>query len=166
MHPIAAQNGSNGQLDAPALPSPMQPCASSRAQDTAQIEPAKRAVASRSRPLHDWRAGAELFQWLLCDHDVSANWGNWQYFSGVGADPKRRHYRVVSQALKFDPRGEYVKAWLPELRQADDDDPEAPFRPYVDTPVVEYASQLIRADKAVGGERKKFGPHFFNKNLE
>ena len=37
---------------------------------------------------------------------------------------------------------------------------EAPFRPYVDPPVVEYASQLTRADK------EKFGPHFFNKNLE
>ena len=36
----------------------------------------------------DWRAGAEYFQWLLGDHDVSANWGNWQYFSGVGADPE------------------------------------------------------------------------------
>jgi deoxyribodipyrimidine photo-lyase len=44
----------------------------------------------------DWRAGAEWFQLLLEDHCVGANWGNWQYFAGVGGDPKHRHFRTVS----------------------------------------------------------------------
>lgn len=63
----------------------------------------------------DWRAGAEWFQFLLSDHCVAANWGNWLYFSGVGPDPKQRHFCTVSQALKYDAGGTYVRKWLPEL---------------------------------------------------
>ncbi|KAL3941663.1 MAG: hypothetical protein SGARI_000523 [Bacillariaceae sp.] len=63
----------------------------------------------------DWRAGAEWFQFLLCDHCVGANWGNWLYFSGKGSDPKNRHFRTVSQALRYDEDGMYVMKWLPEL---------------------------------------------------
>ena len=66
----------------------------------------------------DWRAGAEWFQFLLVDHCVGANWGNWLYFSGVGPDPKNRHFCTVSQASKYDPCGKYVKQWLPSLRAA------------------------------------------------
>ena len=63
----------------------------------------------------DWRAGAEWFQFLLSDHCVAANWGNWLYFSGVGPDPKQRHFCTVSQAFKHDSDGTYVRKWLPEL---------------------------------------------------
>jgi deoxyribodipyrimidine photo-lyase len=63
----------------------------------------------------DWRAGAEWFQFVLNDHCVGANWGNWLYFSGVGSDPKQRHFCTVSQALKYDKDGTYVKKWLPKL---------------------------------------------------
>jgi deoxyribodipyrimidine photolyase len=65
----------------------------------------------------DWRAGAEWFQFLLQDHCVGANWGNWLYFAGVGSDPKHRHFRTVSQALKYDPDGTYVQQWIPELQE-------------------------------------------------
>jgi deoxyribodipyrimidine photo-lyase len=67
----------------------------------------------------DWRAGAEWFQFLLCDHCVGANWGNWLYFSGMGSDPKNRHFRTVSQALKYDRDGTFVKKWCPELKSID-----------------------------------------------
>jgi deoxyribodipyrimidine photo-lyase len=63
----------------------------------------------------DWRAGAEWFQFLLEDHCVGANWGNWQYFAGVGGDPKHRHFRTVSQAKLYDPMGSYVSKWIPRL---------------------------------------------------
>jgi deoxyribodipyrimidine photo-lyase len=66
----------------------------------------------------DWRAGAEWFQFLLHDHCVGANWGNWLYFSGVGSDPKQRHFCTVSQALKYDKDGTYVKKWLPKLKSS------------------------------------------------
>ena len=65
----------------------------------------------------DWRVGAEWFQFLLEDHCVGANFGNWLYFSGVGPDPKNRHFRTVSQAKRYDEHGEYVKRWIPSLRE-------------------------------------------------
>ena len=98
----------------------------------------------------DWRAGAEWFQWLLADHEVSANWGNWAYFAGVGADPKQRHFRTVSQAAKYDRTGAYVRRWLPELAAAGS--AEAALRPFahgVDgwpKPLVDPASQLTWQD--------------------
>jgi len=64
----------------------------------------------------DWRSGAELYQWLLVDHDMGSNWGNWRYFAGVGCDPKRRYYKALSQGLRYDPEASFVKTWLPELR--------------------------------------------------
>jgi len=63
----------------------------------------------------DWRSGAELYQWLLVDHDIGPNWGNWRYFAGVGCDPKRRHYKALSQGLRYDSEAYFVKLWLPQL---------------------------------------------------
>ena len=101
----------------------------------------------------DWRAGAEWFQWLLADHDTASNWGNWAYFGGVGADPKQRHFRSVSQAARYDPRGAYVRKWLPELR--DVTSAEALLRPFAlvpdcwtHAPLVDPATQLTWQDAA------------------
>lgn len=63
----------------------------------------------------DWRYGAEFFQWLLIDHDIGSNWGNWRYFSGVGADPKQRHFCSISQGMKYDADAAFIKLWVPEL---------------------------------------------------
>ena len=65
----------------------------------------------------DWRWGAEWYEYLLVDYDVSSNWGNWQYGAGVGNDPRgRRILNPVKQALEYDPKGEYIKTWVPETR--------------------------------------------------
>lgn len=63
----------------------------------------------------DWRSGAELYQWLLVDHDVGPNWGNWRYFAGVGCDPKKRYYKALSQGLRYDTEASFIKTWLPQL---------------------------------------------------
>ena len=82
-----------------------------------------------AKDLHvDWRAGAAWYQICLEDHCVAANYGNWAYFAGVGADPKNRHFRTVSQALKYDPHGTYVKKWIPALAHVQD--PEVLLRPW------------------------------------
>ena len=78
----------------------------------------------------DWRAGAEWFQFLLEDHCVGANWGNWLYFSGVGPDPKNRHFRTTSQSLKYDNDGSYIKRWMPELWKEVGGEDEGIFRPW------------------------------------
>ncbi|KAI4244292.1 MAG: hypothetical protein L6R40_003018 [Gallowayella cf. fulva] len=55
----------------------------------------------------DWRIGAEWYESLLCDYDLSSNWGNWQYNAGVGNDPREaRVFNPVKQAHDYDPRGD------------------------------------------------------------
>ncbi|KAF2636545.1 cryptochrome [Massarina eburnea CBS 473.64] len=66
----------------------------------------------------DWRVGAEWYEFLLTDYDMANNWGNWQYVAGVGNDPRQgRIFNPVKQALDYDSKGEYIKAWVPELRE-------------------------------------------------
>jgi deoxyribodipyrimidine photo-lyase len=65
----------------------------------------------------DWRIGAEWYEFLLIDYDVASNWGNWQYVAGVGNDPRQgRIFNPVKQAFDYDGKGEYIKTWVPELR--------------------------------------------------
>lgn len=72
----------------------------------------------------DWRVGAEWYECMLVDYDVCSNWGNWQYVAGVGNDPRAngqdagegRAFNPVKQAKDYDPKGEYIEAWIPELR--------------------------------------------------
>ncbi|MCJ1385284.1 hypothetical protein MMC17_008405 [Xylographa soralifera] len=70
----------------------------------------------------DWRIGAEWYECLLIDYDLSSNWGNWQYTAGVGNDPRgeARVFNPVKQAFDYDPEGAYVKNWVEELRGLDD----------------------------------------------
>lgn len=64
----------------------------------------------------NWQMGAEYFESLLIDYDVTSNWGNWNYIAGVGSDPREdRYFNILSQARRYDPQGEYVKLWIPEL---------------------------------------------------
>ena len=62
--------------------------------------------------IHDlhipWWWGAQWFEHLLVDYDVSSNWGNWAYIAGVGADPREvRRFNMVKQAKMYDPDGSY-----------------------------------------------------------
>lgn len=70
----------------------------------------------------NWMLGAEWYECMLIDYDVSSNWGNWQYVAGVGNDPRgeARVFNPIKQACEYDPHGEYVMAWIPELRGLDD----------------------------------------------
>ncbi len=64
----------------------------------------------------DWRMGAEWFESLLLDYDVASNYGNWNYCAGVGNDARGfRYFDVAKQAAEHDPRGEFVKKYVPEL---------------------------------------------------
>lgn len=64
----------------------------------------------------NWRMGAEWFESQLVDYDPCSNWGNWNYTAGVGNDARGfRFFNITKQAKDYDPQGEYVKHWLPEL---------------------------------------------------
>ncbi|KAI4379841.1 hypothetical protein MLD38_006085 [Melastoma candidum] len=65
----------------------------------------------------DWRMGAEWFESCLLDYDPCSNYGNWTYGAGVGNDPREdRYFSIPKQAQTYDPEGEYVAFWLPQLR--------------------------------------------------
>lgn len=68
--------------------------------------------------LIDWRWGEKYFAQTLYDYDVLVNNGNWQWTSGTGADtqPYFRIFNPWIQSKKHDPECEYIKKWLPELK--------------------------------------------------
>lgn len=67
--------------------------------------------------LVSWLMGAEWFESQLVDYDPCSNYTNWAYSAGVGNDPKEnRYFNILNQAQRYDPAGEYVKLWLPELK--------------------------------------------------
>ena len=67
--------------------------------------------------LVDWRIGERWFRRLLVDADIAQNAGNWQWVAGTGPDaaPYFRVFNPVRQSKKFDPDGEYIRAFVPEL---------------------------------------------------
>ncbi|SFT49973.1 DASH family cryptochrome [Halomonas saccharevitans] len=65
----------------------------------------------------DWRLGAAWFEACLVDYDVASNWGNWRYVAGVGRDTRDRWFNVLKQARDYDPAGNYVAHWQPELAE-------------------------------------------------
>ena len=66
----------------------------------------------------DWRLGAGWFLDTLVDADLASNSASWQWVAGCGADaaPYFRIFNPVLQGEKFDPNGDYVKQWVPELK--------------------------------------------------
>lgn len=69
--------------------------------------------------LTDWHIGEEWFWDTLLDADVASNPGNWQWVAGCGLDaaPYFRIFNPVVQGQRFDPEGDYVRQWVPELAQ-------------------------------------------------
>jgi deoxyribodipyrimidine photo-lyase len=64
----------------------------------------------------NWQLGAEWFESQLIDYDVCSNWGNWNYTAGVGNDARGfRYFNITKQSRDYDPKGDYLRHWLPEL---------------------------------------------------
>ncbi|GGW47685.1 deoxyribodipyrimidine photo-lyase [Streptomyces lucensis JCM 4490] len=64
----------------------------------------------------DWRIGAAHFLHWLVDGDLANNQLNWQWMAGTGTDTRpNRVLNPVTQGKKYDPRGAYVRRWVPEL---------------------------------------------------
>jgi deoxyribodipyrimidine photo-lyase len=64
-----------------------------------------------------WQRGARWFWDTLVDADLANNTLGWQWTAGCGADaaPYFRVFNPILQGQKFDPQGEYVRRWVPEL---------------------------------------------------
>jgi deoxyribodipyrimidine photo-lyase len=69
--------------------------------------------------LISWRQGAAWFWDTLVDADLANNTLGWQWTAGCGADaaPYFRIFNPVRQGEKFDPHGDYVRLWVPELQR-------------------------------------------------
>ena len=71
------------------------------------------------KDLHlEWTLGAEHFEKHLSDFDPASNSHGWQWTAGCGTDasPYYRIFNPILQGLKFDPNGDYVRKYVPELR--------------------------------------------------
>ncbi len=68
--------------------------------------------------LLDWRAGEAHFMANLIDGDIASNNGGWQWSASTGTDPQPyfRIFNPTLQGRRFDPEGDYVRHWVPELR--------------------------------------------------
>jgi deoxyribodipyrimidine photo-lyase len=68
-----------------------------------------------------WQEGERWFWDTLVDADLANNSVNWQWVAGCGADPSPffRIFNPVLQGRKFDPAGDYVRRWVPELAALD-----------------------------------------------
>jgi deoxyribodipyrimidine photo-lyase len=96
--------------------------------------------------LVDWREGARFFLQNLMDGDLPANNGGWQWVAGSGTDaaPYYRIFNPVTQAERFDPDGDYIRRWVPELARLA---PPAIFAPWQASPAdLEAAGVRLGAD--------------------
>jgi deoxyribodipyrimidine photo-lyase len=92
----------------------------------------------------DWRWGERYFAAQLNDFDLSANNGGWQWAASTGCDaqPYFRIFNPISQSEKFDPKGAFIRRYLPQLNKLDD---KAIHAPWLAAPML-----LKGADVALG----------------
>jgi deoxyribodipyrimidine photo-lyase len=76
-----------------------------------------------------WQTGADWFLDTLVDADLANNSASWQWVAGCGADaaPYFRIFNPMLQGAKFDPDGDYVRRWVPELARLEGTDIHAPW---------------------------------------
>ncbi|MBV9718703.1 MAG: deoxyribodipyrimidine photo-lyase [Candidatus Eremiobacteraeota bacterium] len=80
--------------------------------------------------LTDWRWGERYFERHLADADVAQNNGGWQWSASTGTDaaPFFRIFNPVVQSRRFDPDGEFIRAWIPELAKVPSEYVHAPWQ--------------------------------------
>lgn len=101
--------------------------------------------------LIDWRWGEQWFMQNLLDGDLAANNGGWQWAASTGCDPQP-YFRIFNpelQSRRFDPKGDYIRTYVPELRECTDREIHAPLTqrrpPSYPPPLVIHAQQKLAA---------------------
>jgi deoxyribodipyrimidine photo-lyase len=106
--------------------------------------------------LIDWRDGERFYAQHLVDYDVANNNGGWQWSSGGGSDsnPYFRYFNPYTQSKEHDPTCEYIKKWIPELKDIPNEDIhnwDTAWEKYKDIkypkPIVNYKEQREKSIK-------------------
>ncbi len=114
--------------------------------------------------LCDWRLGERHFFERLVDGDPASNNGNWQWSAGTGTDaqPFFRIFNPTAQGERFDPDGDYVRRWVPELRGLAGASVHRPWdhrAPAYPAPIVDHAQRrslaLARLEAARRASRRR-----------
>jgi len=99
------------------------------------------------KDLHlEWTRGARHFMQHLIDGDLANNQHGWQWTAGTGTDaaPYFRIFNPTTQAKKFDPQGDYVRRWVPELAALSDKQIHEPWT--LDEPPEGYPRRIVDHD--------------------
>ncbi|WP_286862330.1 FAD-binding domain-containing protein, partial [Acinetobacter sp. UBA3461] len=100
--------------------------------------------------------GEAWFMQHLIDGDLAANNGGWQWCASTGMDaaPYFRIFNPVNQSQRFDPNGDYIREWVPELAHLDAKTIHEPYAKNPDLgldypkPIVDLKQSRIRAIEA------------------
>lgn len=102
--------------------------------------------------LIDWRRGERFFFRQLVDGDPASNNGGWQWSASTGTDsaPYFRIFNPISQGKRYDPEGDYVRRWVPELAHLPAAEIHEPWQastpaPDYPPPVVDHAERRLVA---------------------
>ena len=106
------------------------------------------------KDLHlEWQSGAQHFEYLLSDFDPASNAHGWQWTAGSGTDasPYFRVFNPITQGQKFDPNGDYVRKYIPELRHIAGAEVHEPWNLIngleggYPAPIVDHATERVEA---------------------
>ena len=105
--------------------------------------------------LHDWRIGEKYFMESLIDGDFSSNNGGWQWSASTGTDaaPYFRIFNPITQSKNFDNNGEFIKKYIPELKDLDASvihEPPSNIRDHLNypQPILDLKDSRLRAIEA------------------
>lgn len=101
------------------------------------------------KDLHiNWQWGEQYFAQKLVDYDPSVNNGNWQWSASTGTDavPYFRIFNPWTQQKKFDAQAEYIKKWIPELKDISPKVIHTWYKSYDAT--IDYPKPIVNHDEA------------------
>lgn len=105
----------------------------------------------------DWKKGEKYFAEKLLDYDLAANNGGWQWSASTGCDaqPWFRIFNPYTQSEKFDPKGEFIREWCPELKSLSNKEIHRPENVVgYPKPIVSYELNRQKALKMYGAVKK------------
>ncbi len=95
--------------------------------------------------LIDWRRGEQYFMQKLVDGDFASNNGGWQWSASTGTDavPYFRIFNPFTQSERFDPEGDFIRRYVPELADLDAREIHAPHKHRKKYPDLDYPEPIV-----------------------